>query len=416
MEDKPSFFYENELRVLHSIARVMRWMWFCFPIIYLGNILKLFQIEYSSLNDLALTCLILLWLPTLVEMLGVSPRIRRYVCVVGMGIVVALIGTNENIGIYMTYALAMVMSLLFFDMAFTLRVSIISYLLIVGSLYLRAPGANHGEFETPMKWWISRSAGFLIEAVIMTAICTVVAKFSHRLLENLEAARKEAVVAEKKAMMTVEMQKERDEAEEGRLAAEKANKDMAEFIVNISREIKTPMNTIIGMDEQILKETSEEKTRECAESILMSGRMLLHLTDGLIDFADTGVPAAIPDTSEMTGEDAQENAINRDEGLRYASGKEEFYIKLLRLFKEQAAERKNDMQQAIDSGNAKSYTVLVHSLKSNSKMIGAAALSEKALRLEQVGKTGNIAKIKDNHKILLQEYDRVLEEIDGIVG
>lgn len=410
MGSESSFFYENEMRVLHSLTRVMRWLWLAFPMIYLGNILKLFQIEYSELNDLALISLLILWLPTLAERAGISPKIRRYLCVVGLGVVIAVIATNENIGIYMSYSLALITSLLFFDMVFTIKIAVISYIMIVISLYFRAPGANHGEFETPFIWWVSRSAGFLIEAVAVGAVCTVVAKFSHILLERLDAARKETVVAEKKAMMTGEMQRERDAAEERRMAAERANKEMSDYLAGFSREITTPMNTILSMDEQILKETAEGNTREYAESILVTGRMLLSLTEDLMEVTDAGAKKSIMRHGPKDG------VIDRAEGLKYASGKEEFYTKLLQVFKDQAEGRRKVFTQALDEGDVRSYTVAMHSLKSNARMIGAAQFAEMAMELEQDAKMGDLSGISGKHESLMQEYDRVLDEIDGILS
>lgn len=285
--EEKDIFYENDLRVLAQITRVMRWLWAAFPFIFLGNIVGLFQIEYGDLGMLAVASLIILWMPSVAENIGVSHKTRRYLCVLGLGSVIAMLATNENIGIYMTYALAMVTSLLFYDSKFTLKISVISYLMIVGSLFFRATGANHGEFATPMIWWISRSMGFLIEAATMTAICTVVARFSHQMLERLDIARREAQIAEEKAKRSDELQQAWDEAERARMAAEKANRVKSEFLTNMSHELRTPLNAIIGMDELILKETKEDRTREHAAHIDRAGHMLLALVNTILDFSKT---------------------------------------------------------------------------------------------------------------------------------
>ena len=285
--EEKDIFYENDLRVLKSITSVMRWLWLAFPFIYLGNIIGVFQIQYEALGWLAIGSFVILWLPTLAQWAGVPILVRRYLCVLGLGLVIALLATNENIGIYMTYALAMVTSLLFYDKKFTLKISVISYLMIVISLFFRANGANHGEFDTPMIWWISRSMGFLIEAVTMTAICTIVANISHQMLERLDDARKEAQIAEEKARRSDELQKAWNEAERARMAAEKANKVKSEFLTNMSHELRTPLNAIIGMDELILKETAEARTREHATHIDRAGHMLLSLVNTILDFSQT---------------------------------------------------------------------------------------------------------------------------------
>ncbi len=175
----------NERRVLEITTRYMRRLGLLFLPIYLGNILGFFQISYMALTVAAVISTVILWLPTLAQKLGAPMRLRRYICVLGLGVVMGILAANNNIGIYMTYALAMVTSLIFFDKKFTLQISIFSYIVIVVSLYFRSFDMRQVEFDTNMTWWISRSMGYLIEAVTMTWICYNVANVSHNMLSRL---------------------------------------------------------------------------------------------------------------------------------------------------------------------------------------------------------------------------------------
>ena len=55
-------------------------------------------------------------------------------------------------------------------------------------------------------------------------------------------------------------------------------------------------------------------------------------------------------------------------------------------------------------------------MKSNARMIGAAQFAEMAMELEQEARMGDLSGISGKHESLMQEYDRVLDEIDGILS
>ena len=67
--------------------------------------------------------------------------------------------------------------------------------------------------------------------------------------------------------------------------AKKANKAKTDFLSNVSHEIRTPINAILGMDEMILRETEDEGVRRYAQNIEDSGKLLLGLINDLLDTA-----------------------------------------------------------------------------------------------------------------------------------
>ncbi|HCM92112.1 MAG TPA: hypothetical protein DIS78_06085, partial [Lachnospiraceae bacterium] len=65
--------------------------------------------------------------------------------------------------------------------------------------------------------------------------------------------------------------------------AERANRAKTAFYSAISHDIRTLLNSILGMNEMILKESHEENIREYAENADISGRMLLDLINDILD-------------------------------------------------------------------------------------------------------------------------------------
>lgn len=74
--------------------------------------------------------------------------------------------------------------------------------------------------------------------------------------------------------------------EEARIAAEKANSAKTAFLFNMSHDIRTPMNAIVGYAELMKKEIYHpEKLRDYQKKIQMSSEFLLSLLNDVLDMA-----------------------------------------------------------------------------------------------------------------------------------
>lgn len=57
------------------------------------------------------------------------------------------------------------------------------------------------------------------------------------------------------------------------------------FLASMSHEIRTPINAVLGMNEMILRETSEEAVKNYASEVDTAGKMLLSLINDILDFS-----------------------------------------------------------------------------------------------------------------------------------
>lgn len=57
------------------------------------------------------------------------------------------------------------------------------------------------------------------------------------------------------------------------------------FISNMSHEIRTPINAVLGMDEMIIRETTDETIRSYAYNIKSAGKMLLSIINDILDYS-----------------------------------------------------------------------------------------------------------------------------------
>ncbi len=78
--------------------------------------------------------------------------------------------------------------------------------------------------------------------------------------------------------------------EKAKADADRANSAKTRFLANISHEIRTPINTIMGMDEMILREEPEDKDsgyagkiRRYAANIRQASELLLNLINDILD-------------------------------------------------------------------------------------------------------------------------------------
>lgn len=67
--------------------------------------------------------------------------------------------------------------------------------------------------------------------------------------------------------------------------AEEANKVKGEFLANVSHELKTPLNSVIGFTELSLDKSVDDEQRDYLTTVLRSARSLVTLIDSILDFS-----------------------------------------------------------------------------------------------------------------------------------
>ena len=67
--------------------------------------------------------------------------------------------------------------------------------------------------------------------------------------------------------------------------ARQATQSKSEFLSNMSHEIRTPINAVLGMNEMILRESTNDNITGYASNVANSGKMLLSLVNDILDFS-----------------------------------------------------------------------------------------------------------------------------------
>ncbi|MCR5773616.1 MAG: response regulator [Lachnospiraceae bacterium] len=108
--------------------------------------------------------------------------------------------------------------------------------------------------------------------------------------------------------------------------------------------------------------------------------------------------------------------IDADTGLHYSQNDAGFYKELLEQYVSDAPKKSEDAQTFFDRKDFKNYEVLVHAIKSTSKMIGATHISEEALKLEKAAEAQDEETITRMHADVMEEYHAVVSAVGEYLG
>ncbi len=120
--------------------------------------------------------------------------------------------------------------------------------------------------------------------------------------------------------------------------------------------------------------------------------------------ATVSAPELITDV-ELEPEEVLEpddSVFSIEQGMEYAVGNKSFYMETLQIYLDETGESEMMLREYLESENMSDYKVLVHALKSNSRLVGAVATSELALQLEEASRDGEIEFVQEHHEELMR--------------
>lgn len=82
--------------------------------------------------------------------------------------------------------------------------------------------------------------------------------------------------------------------------AEEANRAKTTFLERVSHEIRTPINTVLGMNEMILRESGDESITGYSTNIKEAGHALLDLVSSILDYAELEGSGVNADGSKLS--------------------------------------------------------------------------------------------------------------------
>ncbi|MBR1860134.1 MAG: response regulator [Selenomonadaceae bacterium] len=193
--------------------------------------------------------------------------------------------------------------------------------------------------------------------------------------------------------------------------------DGIETLHEIRRELKNPnlhtiaicltANAISGAREQYMAEGFDNYLTKPIDSGKLEEMLMTYLPKKKIEMskgkysddkstAKVEIPAIL---APLNGKDW----IDLTVGIKN-SGSVDAYMPLLKIFYESMYEKAGEIEKFYSEGDIKNYTIKVHALKSSAKIIGAIEFADKAQKLEDAGKNGDIDYIHEHHSEFMNAY------------
>nr|MCR4782796.1 response regulator [Lachnospiraceae bacterium] len=106
------------------------------------------------------------------------------------------------------------------------------------------------------------------------------------------------------------------------------------------------------------------------------------------------------------------DALDMKEAIQNC-GSEELFVDVLKQYRDSIFDKADEIEKFYKERDYRNYTILVHALKSSSRLIGAIEISELAKELEAAGDREDSSFIEENTEKLLSMYRGLYEKIGG---
>lgn len=183
-------------------------------------------------------------------------RLMKDYMLILAAVFIGILGTNNHIGVYITYVLVPVLSCLYFDPKLVKKTGIFSYIVMTVAVYINSASTYDVVYlgRPRNQMFLAYILGFTIEYVIVLIVLYDLVKRAKKMMEE-------------------------------RYSAEEENRMKSQFLSSMSHELRTPMNAIIGMAEVALREDMSDELKKDINIIKSSSEGLLEIVNDILDIS-----------------------------------------------------------------------------------------------------------------------------------
>ncbi|MBO4864216.1 MAG: response regulator [Eubacterium sp.] len=182
---------------------------------------------------------------------------------------------------------------------------------------------------------------------------------------------------------------------------------------NVSPVICLTADAVIGAKEKYMSEGFSDYLTKPIDSYALEKMLIRHLPVSKVQKIKRTENEVKAEADKPKGEYdiLRDYGIDPDTGLQFCQHDEDIYKSILAEYAKGKADKAENMQKYFEEENWHDYGILVHALKSTSKMIGASDLSERTAFLEEAALSGDAEAIRKVHQSMMKGYETVTEGI-----
>ena len=177
-------------------------------------------------------------------------------------------------------------------------------------------------------------------------------------------------------------------------------------------------DVISGARERYIEQGFDDYLTKPIDGTELEKMLIRYLPGEKVEKTQVQITAPSGESSLKTGlfGELESAGVDTSRGLSYSAGDEAMYIDVLKAYAGEGSTRVQKLEDCLAFENLKDYGIYIHALKSSSRTIGAAGLSDIAAKLEAAAKDGNMKVIRSCHEDAMEKYRKIVAVIRNNTG
>ncbi|MCR5739252.1 MAG: response regulator [Lachnospiraceae bacterium] len=177
-------------------------------------------------------------------------------------------------------------------------------------------------------------------------------------------------------------------------------------------------DVISGARERYIEQGFDDYLTKPIDGTELEKMLIRYLPGEKVEMTKVQVTAPSGESPLKTGlfGELEAAGVDTSRGLSYSGGDEKMYIDVLKAYAGEGSTRVQKLEDCLAFENLKDYGIYIHALKSSSRTIGAAELSDVAARLEAAAKDGNMKAIRSCHDDAMEKYRKIVTVVRNNTG